>query len=128
MRRALRQYARRTCLVCEGVELTYEELDRRSDALASAFVEAGLRPGDRLAILLKTCPEFYVAELASMKLGLLKVPLNPRLGTPEALQILTECQAAGVITDAPGMIADHRAELPALLEIFAVGSKAPGTV
>src|SRR5690606_38811278 len=39
-----------------------------------------------------------------------------------------ECQAAGVITDAPGMIADHRAELPALLEIFAVGSKAPGTV
>src|SRR5690606_20175432 len=78
--------------------------------------------------LLKTCPEFYVAELASMKLGLLKVPLNPRLGTPEALQILNECQAAGVITDAPGMIADHRAELPALLEIFAVGSKAPGTV
>lgn len=58
-------------------ELSYEELNRDSDALAHSFIERGVRKGDRVVIFLPKCVGWLVAHIAIQKIGAITVPLNP---------------------------------------------------
>ncbi len=51
--------------------------------LAAYLRQIGLRPGDRLAILLPNCAEFTVACFAGHEAGCILVPLNPQLTAEE---------------------------------------------
>ena len=53
--------------------LTYEELDRRSDALALGLVEAGLEPGDPVVFQMGNELETVVACYGVLKAGLVPV-------------------------------------------------------
>jgi long-chain acyl-CoA synthetase len=64
-------------LFFKGATLTYRQLDRESDACASALLELGVARGDRVALLLPNCPQFFVAELGAWKIGAIVAPLNP---------------------------------------------------
>jgi fatty-acyl-CoA synthase len=66
-----------------GRELTYGELDRGANALASSFLARGLRRGDRVATLTGNSPEHVVVFFACAKAGLMLLPLNWRLAAPE---------------------------------------------
>src|SRR3989442_7684052 len=50
-------------------QLTYAALRARVDELARALVAVGVTRGDRVAVLLPSCPEWVVAALASAKIG-----------------------------------------------------------
>ncbi len=54
-------------------------LDRLSDACAAAFAALGIGRGDRVALLLPNCPQFFIAELGAWKIGAIVAPLNPDL-------------------------------------------------
>jgi acyl-CoA synthetase (AMP-forming)/AMP-acid ligase II len=58
--------------------LTFTELDTRSNRLANALVDLGLRPGDRVATLLPNCIEHLLAYCALPRAGLVRVSLNAR--------------------------------------------------
>ena len=64
-------------LLFKGATVTYGELDRLSDACAAAFAALGIRRGDRVALLLPNCPQFFIAELGAWKIGAIVAPLNP---------------------------------------------------
>ena len=64
-------------LLFKGATQTYGELERLSDAGAAAFHALGVKRGDRIALLLPNCPQFFVAEFAAWKLGAIVAPLNP---------------------------------------------------
>jgi fatty-acyl-CoA synthase len=66
-----------------GREFTYAELDRRSEALAAALLERGLRRGDRVATLTGNSPEHVIVFFACAKAGLMLLPLNWRLAAAE---------------------------------------------
>jgi L-proline---[L-prolyl-carrier protein] ligase len=57
-------------------ELTYAELDRRSDGLAVAMIERGVRAGDRVGLLLEKSLESVIAIYATLKAGAAYVPLD----------------------------------------------------
>jgi long-chain acyl-CoA synthetase len=57
--------------------LSYQELDRMSDAFACALLGMGLRKGDRVALYLQNVPQFVVAQFGVWKAGGIVVPLNP---------------------------------------------------
>ncbi|MBM4328279.1 MAG: long-chain fatty acid--CoA ligase [Deltaproteobacteria bacterium] len=57
--------------------ISYGKLDRLSDALAAAFRDFGLNPGDRIIVDLQNVPQFLIAVYAAWKIGLIVVPLNP---------------------------------------------------
>ena len=48
-----------------------------SDACAAAFAALGVRRGDRVALLLPNCPQFFIAEFGAWKIGAIVAPLNP---------------------------------------------------
>ncbi|MFC4941928.1 acyl-CoA synthetase [Pseudonocardia sp. GCM10023141] len=60
-------------------QATYGELDARVDALAAGLHGLGLVPGDRVVLWMRNCPEFIESFFACWKLGLVAVPVNPRL-------------------------------------------------
>src|SRR5258705_10284243 len=66
-----------TSLIFKGRAVSWREADRESDALARALGAEGVKPGDRVAVLLPNCPQFVITELAAWKLGAILAPQNP---------------------------------------------------
>ncbi len=73
----------RPAAVFDGGQLSYGELDALSDRLASGLREAGLRPGDAIAVELPNIPQFLVAYFGILKSGAIAVPVNPMLKAQE---------------------------------------------
>ena len=74
-------------------ELTFGELDERSNRLAQALLAEGAGPGTRIAYLDRTAPEVVELLFAAAKLGAVLVPLNWRLALPELARIVADSQA-----------------------------------
>ncbi len=64
-------------LLFKGATVTTAALEELSDALASAFQRLGIGRGDRVALLLPNCPQFFIAQFAAWKIGAIVAPLNP---------------------------------------------------
>lgn len=57
--------------------LTYAELKRQADAFGAALVHLGVKPGDRVAIMLPNLPQLVVAFFGALKAGAVVVMTNP---------------------------------------------------
>ncbi|HEX9944968.1 MAG TPA: fatty acyl-AMP ligase [Thermoanaerobaculia bacterium] len=64
----------------QGRRLGYDELLARSRAAASALLDAGLGPGDRLFLVLPTGEDFLAAFFGSLLAGIVPCPLSPPQG------------------------------------------------
>ncbi|MFN2164630.1 MAG: alpha/beta fold hydrolase, partial [Anaerolineae bacterium] len=60
---------RETATLFFGANLTYRELDQQANQFAQALHSLGLRPGDRIMILLPNLPELVVATFGTLKTG-----------------------------------------------------------
>src|SRR6185437_7819076 len=78
---------------------TWGRLRDRVRALADAFSRRGVRPGDRVAVLMGNRPEFGETVLAANRLGAVAVPVNFRLTGPEASYILGDAGARLLVVD-----------------------------
>ncbi|ROR91337.1 class I adenylate-forming enzyme family protein [Nocardioides aurantiacus] len=76
--------------------LSFGELDARAGALASALVEDGFAPGDRLALYLQNNPAFLIGLLAAWKAGGSAVAINPMNKQRELTYLLSD-SGAGVL-------------------------------
>jgi acyl-CoA synthetase (AMP-forming)/AMP-acid ligase II len=72
--------------------LTYREALSAVNRIANAFVAAGLRVGDRVAVLSKNSIEYVLVYFAASKAGVAVVPLNRRLGVPEWKYVLDDAR------------------------------------
>jgi long-chain acyl-CoA synthetase len=60
---------------CEWLQLTWREMEHEIARWQSAMVHEGLKPGDRVAIMLKNSPQWVVFDQAALGMGLVMVPL-----------------------------------------------------
>jgi long-chain acyl-CoA synthetase len=60
---------------CEWQELTWGEMEHEIARWQAAMAHEGLQPGDRVALMLKNCPQWVVFDQAALGLGLVTVPL-----------------------------------------------------
>ena len=56
-------------------DLTWEQMDEGVARWQTALSQEKLIPGDRVAIMLRNCPEWVMFEQAALRLGLVVVPL-----------------------------------------------------
>lgn len=73
-----RKYPSRIACYYESEEITYQELKRKSDILASALQSFKIQKGDCISTLLPSSLEFIIVHFAIMKIGAIHVPINPR--------------------------------------------------
>ena len=90
-----------TALLFKGSTVSYGQLDKESTAFAAALWSLGVRKGDRVAVLLPNCPQFFVAEFGAWKIGAVVVGVNPTYSERELEQILESTRAETVIALTP---------------------------
>ena len=88
-------------LLFKGRAVSYREIDRDSDTFAVALAAMGVGRGDRVAVMLPNCPQFFVAELAAWKLGASIAPLNPIYTEEELVGPLTTIDATVILVLTP---------------------------
>lgn len=86
-----------TALLGAEGDLSWRELDRRAGALAAAYRERGLGPGDRIASLMPNRELLVAHYLACLRAGLVAVPLNYRYMWPEIEHALAVSEAATLV-------------------------------
>jgi long-chain acyl-CoA synthetase len=72
---------------------TYGELSLRVARLAAGMLARGLARGDRVALAMKNCPEYYEVLFACWHAGLCAVPINAKLHAKEFEYIVANCGA-----------------------------------
>ncbi len=114
-------------------EYSFRDLVRLSNRLANALCSLGLKPGDRVGILLPQTPETAISHIACYKAGFIVVPLFTLFGE-EALEYrLATSGVAALITSAADLpkIAAIRDMLEALDHVISIDSPpadSPGAV
>jgi len=85
-----------TAIIFKDRRLTWKELDESSDACAAGLAALNVRRGDRVALILPSCPQWMIAQFALWKLGAVVAALNP---------IYTERELAGLLRDSGARLA-----------------------
>src|SRR5580704_496128 len=80
-------------LVCGHARFTYAQLVAKAEDLARAWLQSGLRPGDRVALHLRNGTELATCYYACFAAGFVAVPINTRL-TPEEIAYVLEHSGA----------------------------------
>lgn len=80
-------------LVFGGHRYTYGGLNNRTNRVANALADRGVRKGDRVSLLLLNSNAFLETFFACAKLGAIAVPLNYRLSSAELQFILSDSGA-----------------------------------
>ncbi|WP_328529919.1 AMP-binding protein [Nocardioides sp. NBC_00368] len=96
---------------------TYAEIDAWTSRLAHRLIEVdGIRPGDRVAIMLPNVVHWPVTWLAVLKAGAVAVPINCGYQRADLAFVLTDSGARVVFTDAEraGLVAEVLADEPGL--------------
>jgi fatty-acyl-CoA synthase/long-chain acyl-CoA synthetase len=94
---SLEKYADHDAVTVKGRTLTYRELDRRANAVAHGLVERNVEPGDRVALMLSNCLEYIITDLAVIKAGAVKLPLNDMLAAEEFAYMLEDARAEALV-------------------------------
>jgi len=98
-------------------ELTYAALDELSARMATLLTEKGLRPGDRVGVMLPNVPQFPIAYYGVLRAGGVVVPMNVLLKRREIAFYLEDSGAKlllawhGFAAEAEGGAADAGVDL-----------------
>ena len=123
--RTLEVHGAREGLFAGADALTFAELYRRSLAVAETLRDLGVRPGDRVGILMEKSLEQVVAILGSLFAEALFVPLHPSLKPANVDHVIHDCGMAAMVTDA-GRAADLAGRQPGLKVLVGREEEVPG--
>src|SRR5262245_38162965 len=96
--RAARFFPTGAAIVSDSQVTTYSQLRARIHHVAAGLVAAGVKPGDRVALLLPNIPAFVVAYQACQWVGAVTVSLNVMLTTEELRYVLADSGAGMIFT------------------------------
>jgi len=88
------RHANRPAVRLDDSVLTYAALDRASASVAGLLRDRGVRPSDRIAVMLPNIPEFAVVYYGVLRAGGVVVPMNPLLKEREVAYYLGDSGAA----------------------------------
>ncbi|MEQ5838166.1 long-chain fatty acid--CoA ligase [Paraburkholderia acidicola] len=93
----IEQFRERVAFVSVGASLTYGELGRKANAFAAYLQSIGVKPGDRVAIMLPNTFQYPVALFGTLKAGAIVVNVNPLYTVRELSHQLKDSGAQTII-------------------------------
>ncbi|MGD8621691.1 MAG: alpha/beta fold hydrolase [Anaerolineales bacterium] len=102
---------KKTATIFYGSRLTYQQLERKVNQFAHALHGLGLKPGDRVMVVLPNMPQLIIGYYAILKAGGIVVLPNPDADANSVTQQLLEVNAKFLITlDAFGDLMEEAEE------------------
>ncbi len=71
------KYRHKTAFICMGTEISFAELDQLSRSFAALLQSRGLKPGNRVALMMPNILQYPVALFGVLRAGLTVVNTNP---------------------------------------------------
>ncbi|MCH9666878.1 MAG: AMP-binding protein [Actinomycetia bacterium] len=113
-----------------GRRWTYPEFSEATRRIATALLQRGIRPGDRVGIWSPNTAEWTMIQYATAQIGAILVTINPSYRTDELEYVLTQSAVAMVLSaesfktsDYTGMLDAVAINCPALREVVIIGSQ-----
>ena len=131
---AAHQHGDRPALVFRDRSYSHLEIERRSNRMAHALMALGLKPGERLAVLLDNSVESLDSLFAAEKAALTYVALNARHTFAEHRAILGDAQAGAVIVGpqyaelAAALVQEAGASMTSLRHVLTLGPCVEGAI
>lgn len=115
-------------LVTDGGAISFGELHARSQRVAAALHEVGLRRGDGVALVLPNRPEFFEITWGAQLSGLYYTAVNTHFLPDEVGYVIDDSDPKAVFVDAsmPELAAHIRDTNAAVIGHIAVGGPLPG--
>jgi long-chain acyl-CoA synthetase len=101
--------------------MTYSAVQQRVNSLTAGLIHAGIKRGDRLALLSESRNDWVVSELGILCAGAVNVPLSVRMNEPEEIRFrIVHSGACMVIVSANQLpkVRDIRSSLPDVVKII----------
>ena len=96
---SIEQFPTRTAFeMFEGETVTYEEVGKRVETVQELLLSAGLTPGDKVALLSSSMPNWGICYLAVTSIGMVIVPIMPDFSSEELDMILEHSEAKALLT------------------------------
>jgi long-chain acyl-CoA synthetase len=86
--RFAKRHPAKAAVITGESSIAYGELDLAVSCLAQHLLDCGLQSGDRVAVHWHNSVELVIVMLGAWRAGLIVVPINPRLKTPEIAYVL----------------------------------------
>ena len=126
IRQRVAEHPDATWLKWQNTEVAWRDVLSNARRAANGLLELGVRPGDRVAILMGNRPEFLWAHLGIVFIGAASVPVNISQRGPTLQHILRDSGAAAVIVtdDLRDALASVAGDLPGLRHTVVFGGPA----
>jgi fatty-acyl-CoA synthase len=98
LERCAAEFGDRPFVITDPVTMTYREVHDLAIRYGDGLAALGVKPGDRVAILMSNYAEFVPLKFAAARAGALAVPLNFRYRTEELAYVLRQSEASVLIT------------------------------
>jgi len=110
------------CRATGADDFSSQELFEEIRVISLGLSALGVQPGDRVALISDTRPEWVIADLAILSAGAVTVPLYPTLASEQIFEILNDAKVRFAIVAGEAEAAKVRSVLQTLpqLEIVAV--------
>ena len=116
-------------MAASGEVVTFKQLDERSNQIAHAFRDAGLKQGDTIALFAENSPRYFEVCWAAQRAGLYFVCVSSRLTAPEVQYLVTDSGAQILIAGASkGEIAREVQSLTGLTDCWSIDGEIDGFV
>ena len=93
----------------EWVRYSYRQLYEVSRQVAFVLWERGYRKGDRVILFAENQPEWGIAYLAAVQIGVVVVPIDPQTAEGEIFALTEYTEAKGILTSEAGVARLHNA-------------------
>lgn len=90
---AFDRFGGKPAIIADGKTWSYDDIARDANRVANAVIAHGVRPGDRVAVMMSNCAEYVIAEQGIIRAGAAMVPLNDLLSNDERRYILRDSNA-----------------------------------
>jgi fatty-acyl-CoA synthase len=117
---ALDRFGPRPAVVAGGVTWTYADIVDHANRLAHVLGDAGVEPGEPVALAISNRAEWIIADQAIIRAGAAKVPINDMLSAPEIEYILGDSGAKVALVDSALMARVAGADAPGLAVLICV--------
>mgnify|MGYP003289252670 FL=1 len=103
------------------IKYSIDEYIELSDTLSGAFIELGVKPQDKIAVICGNRPEWNMLDMAITQIGAVMVPIYPTISEEDYKIILNNCEAEICILEGIAVMNKVEAimpETPSLKKIY----------
>lgn len=94
-----RRFEKKIFLEYGDQRYSFRAVDDWTDRVATGLNRLGLRPTEKIALLLSNRPEFVFLFLGASKIGMVTVPIDPSLPIAEILFVVQHSDARALVTE-----------------------------